>query len=135
MRRALDDPSVLHDKGLMKRLELIAAVGLLFHGCSSNTPAPPKVAPQPPAEPIAVEQIPKKDVVAVEKPVEQERFPDQALELVEAGRELQQTRGEGGAEEAIATYKQALEKDPLCKPALWELGWSYQVTEELDEAT
>lgn len=118
----------------MKRLELITAVVLLCHGCSSSTPASPKVAPEQPSQPVAAEESPAVEIAVVEEAVEPERFPDQALDLVEAGREIQQTRGEGGAEEAIATYKGALEKDPLCKPALWELGWSYQVAEKLDEA-
>ena len=56
-----------------------------------------------------------------------------ALSLVETGRKLQQEKGEGGAEEAIAIYSQALKLDPECAAALWEQGWSYQVINKWDE--
>jgi len=51
----------------------------------------------------------------------------EALALVEVGRKIQTERGEGGAEDAIATYNKALQLDANCTAALWELGWSYQV--------
>ena len=57
-----------------------------------------------------------------------------ALELVEEGRTIQRDRGEGGAQDAIDVYLRALEQDPECTAALWELGWSYQVIHELDKA-
>src|SRR5687768_8034086 len=57
-----------------------------------------------------------------------------ALALVEEGRAIQRERGEGGAEDAIAKYRAALEKDAECGAAYWELGWSYQVLSRWDEA-
>ncbi|MBI3183725.1 MAG: CapA family protein [Myxococcales bacterium] len=57
-----------------------------------------------------------------------------ALEQVETGRKIQREKGEGGADEAIASYRAALEADPSCAPARWELGWSHQVKGEWDAA-
>lgn len=51
-----------------------------------------------------------------------------ASELLELGRQTQREKGEGGAPEAISLYQKALEADPACAPALWELGWSRQLT-------
>ena len=62
---------------------------------------------------------------------ELERVQGIVRDLVEKGREIQRTRGEGGAEQAVAIYEEALTKDSLCAPALWELGWSYQVQGKL----
>lgn len=39
---------------------------------------------------------------------------------------MQREKGEGGADEAIALYKKALEVDPKCASAHWEMGWSLQ---------
>jgi poly-gamma-glutamate capsule biosynthesis protein CapA/YwtB (metallophosphatase superfamily) len=47
--------------------------------------------------------------------------------LLEQGRALQRSRGEGGAEAAIALYQRAIAQDPSCAACYWELGWSYQV--------
>lgn len=57
--------------------------------------------------------------------------PGRASELLEQGRRTQREKGEGGAGEAIALYRAALEQDPSCTPALWELGWSFQAKGDL----
>ena len=75
---------------------------------------PPKIKPaEPPPAAKEIAKIPR-DTVG-------------AMKLVEQGREIQRTGGEGGADEAIATYNKALELDPKCAAAYWELGWSHQV--------
>ena len=51
--------------------------------------------------------------------------PGRASELLEQGQRTQREKGEGGADEAIALYRKALELDASCTPALWELGWSF----------
>ncbi len=53
--------------------------------------------------------------------------PGAATRQLEEGRKIQRERAEGGADDAIAAYRKALELDPSCASALWELGWSYQV--------
>lgn len=55
-------------------------------------------------------------------------------DLLEEGRRIQRERGEGGALDAIAAYRVALEADPGLALAWWELGWSLQVLNRLDEA-
>ncbi len=67
-------------------------------------------------------------------PPEPVRDPKAAKTLVEQGREIQRTRGEGGAEEAVSLYKAALAKDHRCEDAYWELGWSYQLLDQWSEA-
>lgn len=51
----------------------------------------------------------------------------EALQALEQGRKVQKEKGEGGAKEAIALYEKALELDPNCASALWEIGWSKQI--------
>lgn len=58
--------------------------------------------------------------------------PGRASELLAAGRTVQHDKGEGGAAEAIAQYQAALEADPACATALWEMGWSYQLEGDWD---
>ncbi len=71
---------------------------------------------------------------AAEAVVVSEEDQAKARSLVEEGRTVQRDKGEGGAEEAIALYKKALEHNPAYGAALWELGWSYQVLDRLEEA-
>ena len=52
--------------------------------------------------------------------------PGAAADALAEGRAIQKEKGEGGADEAISKYQVALEKDPHCASALWELGWSDQ---------
>jgi len=49
------------------------------------------------------------------------------MELVTKGQDVQREKGEDGAEEAIALYRQALAGDANCAEALWEMGWSLQI--------
>lgn len=62
------------------------------------------------------------------------RRAQRAIELLEEGRELQRKEGEDAAKRAAKLYEQALEQDPFCSEALWELGWSYQVLERWGDA-
>ncbi len=102
---------------MARRLRLPALVALLA-GCATVQPTAPEapasiVAPTAPPPPVAVPAPP--------------RAPASALALVEAGRTVQREKGEGGAAEAIALYRQALAMDAQCTAALWELGWSEQL--------
>ncbi len=40
---------------------------------------------------------------------------------------MQREKGEGGAAEAVDFYRRALDVDPTCAPALWEMGMSEQL--------
>jgi poly-gamma-glutamate capsule biosynthesis protein CapA/YwtB (metallophosphatase superfamily) len=81
---------------------------------------PPPVAAAPPAPPA------QQFAPAPPHPTGQ-REPAAALALVEQGRQVQREKGEGGAAEAIALYRQALARDAECTAALWEMGWSEQL--------
>ena len=97
----------------------------------------PEAAPAP-TPPVVVPEV---EVVA-DKDAESEPGPSAiteerraiALELVEEGRSIQQQRGEGGAADAVDVYQRALEQDPGCTQAWWELGWSYQVLSDFEKA-
>lgn len=101
---------------------------------ATKPPAQPKPPPQraeperplPPAKPSPVEPA-AKPTPPVERQVEA------ALKVVEEGRAIQRARGEGGADDAIAAYREALKLDPQCAAAYWELGWSYQVKDAWQE--
>ncbi|MGO8971646.1 MAG: CapA family protein [Myxococcaceae bacterium] len=105
---------------MAQRLPLPTLLALLA-GCATVQPTASKplasataattapVAPPPVAVPAAPPQ------------------PASALALVEEGRRVQREKGEGGAAEAIALYRQALAMDAQCTAALWELGWSEQL--------
>jgi poly-gamma-glutamate capsule biosynthesis protein CapA/YwtB (metallophosphatase superfamily) len=75
-------------------------------------------APAPPPAPFAAPSPPV---------APGHREPVAALALVEQGRQVQREKGEGGAAEAIALYRQALSLDGQCTAALWEIGWSEQL--------
>ncbi|MBI5508402.1 MAG: CapA family protein [Deltaproteobacteria bacterium] len=109
-------------------LAFVVAVATLR--CATSTPATrePVGAPAAPVLPAVAESAPAAVVVQPARDIEG------ALVLVEAGRVIQRERGEGGAADAIRTYREALAADPKCAAALWELGWSYQVQAELDQA-
>jgi len=106
--------------------------------CASQPPPEPAPAPTPlPEEPKPVAEEPITEVVPAElaePAVDEAANAAIAMELVEEGRTIQRDRGEGGARDAIDVYNRALEQDPKCTAALWELGWSYQVIAELDTA-
>ena len=107
----------------MKRRLLAALLCAGSIGCATVKPAePPAVAQAAPPPPSAA---PAPSAAA--SPPAGQREPDRALALVEQGRTVQRDKGEGGAAEAIALYREALLLDPRCTAALWELGWSEQV--------
>lgn len=58
---------------------------------------------------------------------------EKAKALLEQGRSVQQEKGEGGAEEALAIYQQAVALDPELVEAYWEMGWSYQHLSRWDD--
>ena len=120
------------------QLRTLLIVAVALQACARPPHPGPAPAPAPPAEePEAIAEEP-----AATKPAGPERegaaaseeARAAALELVEEGRTIQRDRGEGGAADAIDLYLRALEQDSACAPALWELGWSYQVQGELDRA-
>ncbi len=89
----------------------------VLHPAPASAPAPSK-----PSEAVAPKaKAPPRDIEA-------------ALALVEKGRTAQREGGEDAATVAVGHYKQALEADPQCAAALWELGWSYQVLGDYDAA-
>src|SRR5205823_10853315 len=96
-------------------------------------PAPPEPAraattapaPAPAPTPVAVAPFAAPDGGTASAP--KPRCGPPGMELVTRGQGLQRDKGEDGAEEAIALYRQALAGDPGCAEALWELGWSLQI--------
>jgi len=94
---------------------------LLAAGCATVAPVPPQAPATPPQEASPAPSAP--EVVEKAPP----REPQGALALVEQGRTVQREKGEGGAAEAVALYRQALALDPECTAGWWELGWSEQV--------
>jgi Bacterial capsule synthesis protein PGA_cap len=109
----------------MKRRLLAGVLCAGSIGCATVKPVqPPPIAQAAPpaAPPVAPGPAP----VAPPPPAGQ-RDPERALALVEQGRTVQREKGEGGAAEAIALYREALVLDPRCTAAIWELGWSEQV--------
>ena len=82
-----------------------------------SAPEPPPVAETGPAP------APPPAAPAASAPTDGAR----ALALVEQGRTVQREKGEGGAAEAVDLYRQALDADPTCEAALWEMGWSEQL--------
>ncbi len=104
----------------------------LLVACSSTTTVAPQPAPAaPPATPPAAEVPP---VVLSPAPSAPVGDPQKAEALVEQGRAMQRERGEGGAQEAIKLYQEALAAQPGHASALWELGWSYQVAGDFEAA-
>jgi tetratricopeptide (TPR) repeat protein len=104
----------------MTRRLLLTASASLLAACATlkpSAPEPPPVAetrPTPPPPSVAPAASAPSDAA-------------KALALVEQGRTLQHEKGEGGAAEAVELYRQALEVNPTCAPALWEMGWSEQL--------
>src|SRR5262245_34581981 len=93
----------------MRRLLFVVAV---VSACSSPQTPPPLPAPAP----RAAEPSPP-------PPHDEAR----ALTLVGEAQEILKTRGEDGASDAIPRLLSALEADPNCHSARWELGWAYQL--------
>ena len=105
---------------------------LVLAGCG----APKAQAPQPiltPADATTTPTLGPTSPPAI-APLPLPADPAKAQALVEEGRAVQRERGEGGAQDAIKIYQDALAADPKCAAALWELGWSYQVNGDLDLA-
>lgn len=109
---------------ITKKLFLFWIIGLW--NCSHTTP-PPHVASTTTEAPISP------PAAAVEAP-NPTLDPEGAKTLVQKAQAIQREKGESGANEAIDKYLEALEKDPQCKEALWELGWSHQVLAEWQQA-
>ena len=110
---------------MTSRLRHLALLALLA-GCATV-----KTAPSPVAEPVSATPPPS---VPAPAPVTEStpapsgaRDPVQAAALLERGRTVQREKGEGGAADAIALYRQALAADPQNTAALWEIGWSEQL--------
>lgn len=128
----------------MRTLRLTVPFFVLATACGApKTPAPaaaPEAPPSEPAPPETSESVepPAEDAAPEDGAASAAAVSDEdrakARSLVDEGRAVQREKGEGGAEEAIALYRQALEHDPEFAAALWELGWSYQVLDRLDEA-
>lgn len=121
---------------------LIPLIALVGFACASSTPQSNPAPAAAPDTPKPEEVDPSAQIAGdTQSPTESETQPviseedrAQARNLIAQGQELQREKGEGGAEEAISLYRQALELDPEAAEAYWELGWSYQVLDELDEA-
>ena len=121
---------------------LIPLIALVGFACASSTPQSNPAPAAAPDTPKPEEVDPSAQIAGdTQSPTESETQPviseedrAQARNLIAQGQELQREKGEGGAEEAISLYRQALELDPEATEAYWELGWSYQVLDELDEA-
>lgn len=121
------------------RTTVLTLTALLASACA-GTPAPdPKPAPAPDEdvdgtppepEPTEVAEVPTTSA----EPSVSDEDRKRALELLEQGRAVQREKGEGGAEEALGIYEQALKLDPKLVAAHWEMGWSYQVLDRLGEA-
>ena len=104
----------------MTRRLLFTASASLLAACATmkpSAPEPPPVAETGPAP------APPPAAPAASAPTDGAR----ALALVEQGRTVQREKGEGGAAEAVDLYRQALDADPTCAAALWEMGWSEQL--------
>src|SRR5947207_174582 len=86
---------------------------------SSKPPESPP-APATSVPPPAVAEAPPATAAATAPPP---RCAPAGMELVTKGQTVQREKGEDGAEEAIALYRQALAGEAGCAEALWELGW------------
>lgn len=117
----------------MRRRLLLLALLALGAGACRTTPRVGEAAEPtlPPSRTATVAETPPPP--APEPVVEPPRDPEAARLLVERGREVQRARGEDGAAEAVALYRQALERDHRAEDAYWELGWSYQLLDDWDE--
>jgi hypothetical protein len=119
------------------------AVGLLTACASTPTPTPRPTVPTPTPTPTATATTaaaPATTTASAAPATSTPKAPAVSPEavaaakaLVDQGRVVQREKGEGGAEEAVALYRAALEKDPGCADALWELGWSYQVLDDWEK--
>lgn len=117
----------------LMRLVLVFALSLPVHALAeASAPEPAAVSESAPEK--SAEQVPA--AKAEETPDQAPTFcaAGKATELLEQGRKVQREKGAGGAKEAIALYRKALEADADCDAARWELGWSHQVAGELEQA-
>jgi len=109
-------------------------------GAPDTSPAPespsksPLGTPAPGPSPSSETRDAKPESLAPSTAESSRCAPGPASELLAQGRQLQRQKGEGGAERALALYRAALEKDPTCVPALWEMGWSHQAKGDYDGA-
>src|SRR6185295_17784864 len=110
------------------RLLLLSALAVSVACATAKTAAPPPVATPPPPPPPTIAEAPQAapDAGAPAAPPPPRCGPA-GMELVTKGQDVQREKGEDGAEEAIALYRQALAGDANCAEALWEMGWSLQI--------
>lgn len=120
---------------LLKLLPVLPAAAIVVaSGCATPTTVNPS-SPSPAATtPAAPEVSPPAVTAPPVSPVSKPRDPERCAALTATGMEVQRAQGEGGASEAAALYRQALEADAMCTQALWELGWSLQQLDAWDEA-
>jgi Bacterial capsule synthesis protein PGA_cap len=104
----------------MTRRLLLTVSASLLAACATLKPSAPEPPPVAEARPSPVVAPP---APAASPPTDAAK----ALALVEQGRTLQREKGEGGAADAVDLYRQALEADPTCASALWEMGLSEQL--------
>lgn len=123
-------------------LRSIAAVLLMLaSGCATTRPrTDPPVEPSPSSENVtpvassttATASVARAQPAATARPEATPAQKERARALLEQGRVLQRERGEGGAEEAIALYRSAIDSDPNLAAAYWEMGWSHQLLSQWD---
>lgn len=122
-----------------------AAPGAAQGGAAANSAAqsrPPQATPAEPeagatpgtagevqvASATATEPQPASEGSAEEAaPEAAPKDPAQAQALLAQGRAVVQERGEGGAEDAVKIYLEAIDNDGTCAACWWELGWAYQL--------
>ncbi|MEL6543609.1 MAG: CapA family protein, partial [Myxococcota bacterium] len=122
----------------MRKFFLTVLLSSVLAACGASpkqAPAPAPEAPvvEAPAADVPVAELPETPAVPEEAPISEEARA-QAKALIEQGKAVQREKGEGGAQEAIDLYNQALKLDPKNPAAYWELGWSHQVLDQLGEA-
>jgi len=112
-------------------LFLLLPAALALACVTARTATVPPRPPEPAAQAAAAEATPAAPAATATPPAAATPPPPRCgpagMELVTRGQAAQREKGEDGADEAIALYRQALAGDAGCSEALWELGWSLQV--------
>ncbi|MEK7706002.1 MAG: CapA family protein [Myxococcota bacterium] len=113
-------------------MQRIFVFTLLFAAaCATTTEVRAPVAvPSPgpaPAQPTAAVPAPPPIMVS-------DNARAQAHVLVEQGRNIVVAKGDEGAAEALAFYREAYALDGTSVESLWEMGWAYQTLRQWDDA-